>query len=603
VYEDIHQLKAAALRTTDPIEANALLLRALGQTHVAESEYLGLLQSYAQVAERRGDVRGFCTAKWYLFRSEGPAPLSRLLATLPIPVDRARSRLLLGDPSGAARDLESCNLLAAAAVMQEKAKAYPSARTLWARLSQARGAGRDAYVEGLIAFNLARTAKLCDDKKQARDAIVGSVRLLEEAADLFESIGQRERAFDCFQVLIQIGKESETFENVIEGYVNCIRILREDNLKYFALQYFDEAIASAKKAGELSAAATLAREASEYARVIGMGPASTHYAIGQAQFWYEHAQAHLARGAPAAIAENSVLAAILALGETGQFARIGHLYNELSLFPLEPARVAHYTRASARYADLTNDNLLAAPMPAHLKQDAGAPDVWHVDVVEWEQGGRASEACADILLDPRWPDLMRRRALVARLTAFAVEDRGDDATTVEQRVRLCEQLGQLQLYGVLSPLEKMFESRVPRVRAAVMSALRTLFFKRSFVTIRAGLKDSDQAVVTEASRATAELHFQHAFDPLSRIVRESPRPEVRAAALRALSRVESIDAAEFLISVLDSGAPQDRASAVFALKEAKGMKFVESARAALGTASPSLVAAIREVFAARGIQG
>jgi HEAT repeat protein len=368
------------------------------------------------------------------------------------------------------------------------------------------------------------------------------------------------------------------------------------------MQYFDEALKAAKECGELSAAATLAREASEYARAIGMLPASMHYAVGQAGLWHDLARSHLERGAPASIAENSVLSAILAFGDTGQFARVGQLYNELANYDLEPSRKAHYARAALRYQSMRDEAMTAAPLAAHLRQDTDFPDVWHVDVVEWEQQGRATEACAEILLDSRWPDLMRRRALVARLTAFRIEDRPEDALVIAGQVLLCEQLGQLQLYGVLAPLEHLFKSRVTQVRVAVLTALRTLFFKRSFVTIRAALKDSAETVVAEAARATSELHFQHAFDPLSRIVRESTNPHVRAAALRALSRVESVDAAEFLLSVLDSGAPQDRVSAAKALREAKGMRFIEVAKSALPTASPELASALREVFNARGLR-
>ena len=76
-------------------------------------------------------------------------------------------------------------------------------------------------------------------------------------------------------------------------------------------------------------------------------------------------------------------------------------------------------------------------------------------------GDRANLArrIADVLLDRRWPDLIRRKALLARLTSFAVEGRDQDATpaTTSARVRLAEQLAQLQLYAVLSPLEKLFE--------------------------------------------------------------------------------------------------------------------------------------------------
>ncbi len=100
--------------------------------------------------------------------------------------------------------------------------------------------------------------------------MVAAVHLLEEAADRYETIGQRERAFDCYQVLIAVGRESQEFEHVLEGYVNVIRILREDHLRYYALQSYEEAVSAAEKQGEVSAAATLAREMSTYARKEGL---------------------------------------------------------------------------------------------------------------------------------------------------------------------------------------------------------------------------------------------------------------------------------------------------------------------------------------------
>jgi len=353
--------------------------------------------------------------------------------------------------------------------------------------------GADAYNGALIQFNLSRCAKKCKDPRQTREAMVAAVRLLEEAADHFESIGQRERAFDCFQVLVQIGRESGQFEDVLEGFVNCIRILREDHLKYFALQYFEDALAAAKEKGELSAAATIAREASDYARALGMSAAGAHYTVVQAELWRDVARQHIARGAPAEIAENAILAAILAFGEMGQFTRVGKLYEELGGMDLEPTRKAHYVRAAARYQGVRDEPLDAAPLPSHLRQDNSFPEVWHVDLIEWEQRGSAAEACADVLTDKRWPDVVRRKAMLARLTAFAVENHPEDASpaTVAARARLAGQLAQLQLYNVLSPLEALFARPEKQVKVAVLEAMKTLFFKRSFVTVRAALKEQD----------------------------------------------------------------------------------------------------------------
>jgi hypothetical protein len=616
--DDLYQLRERArlaLQRNNLDEAANALVTAAQQTHIAEHDYVSVLRPLADVLERRGDVRSALSVHWYLASGDkgGFARAFALLDRAP-PVDRGRTFAATHEMEKAAREMEDAGLVAAAAIYREEAKDWQGARALWSRLVQVSlrpsaaddpwgGGGGDAYNAALVQFNLARCANHCGDAPQAREAIVSAVRLLEEAADHFETVGQRERAFDCFQVLVQIGRESRMFEDVLEGFVNCIRILREDHLKYFALQYFEDALLSAKDRGELSAGATLAREASEYARSLGLGAASAHYVLLQAELWKGVARQHEGRGDPPEITENALLAAVLAFGEVGQFARVGQLYEELARMELEPARRAHYARASKRYDRVKDEPLDSAPLPAYVRHDHHFPEVWHGDLIEWEQGGSAAEACADVLLNRTMPDLIRRKALLARLTAFAVESRALDASAsaVAARVRLAEQLAQLQLYSVLSPLEKLFRRPEQAVKIAVVTAMQTLFFKRSFLTVRAGLNDPDPAVVEHASRAVESLYFSHAFDPLARIVREAPEPAVRASAIRALARVDTVEAAEFLIGVLDHGAPSDRAAALAALKGSRGSHFREVAISSLQTSGPALQSALREVLRARGI--
>jgi hypothetical protein len=617
VLDDLYQLRErarVAIQRNNFDEAANILVTAAQQTHIAEHDYVSVLRPLADVLVRLGDIRSALTVEWYLAANDkgGFARALPLLARVP-PVDRARTLAAAGDMERAAREMEDAGLVAAAAIYREQAKDWQGARALWSRLTRVAqttgaladtlGGGGGAYNAALVQFNLGRCAKQCGDARQAREAFVAAVRLVEEAADHFESVGQRERAFDCFQVLVQLGRESGMFEDVLEGFVNCIRILREDHLKYFALQYFEDALLSAKEKGELSAAATLAREASEYARALGLGPASLHYILLQAELWRGVASQHLSRGDPAEIAENALLAAVLAYGEVGQFAKVGQLYAELGTMDLEPARRAHYARASKRYEGVKDEPIDAAPLPAHVRQDNHFPEVWHGDLIEWEEQGSAAEAGADVLLNRSLPDVIRRKALLARLTAFTVEARPDDATpqAVSARVRLAEQLAQLQLYAVLSPLEKLFMRTERSVKIAVLSAMQTLFFKRSFITVRAGLRDLDRGVVEQASKAVESLYFSHAFDPLARIVRESQEAPVRASAIRALARVDTVEAAEFLLGILDHGAPADRAAAVAGLRSSRGSRFLEIATSSLASSGPELRETLREVLRSRGI--
>lgn len=606
--EDLHDLRDRARRALargDLVEAAGALTLAIRQTHLSENDYVALLRSLEHVLTQRGDARSALTVAWYAgFKDD--AGLARIEALLPAvpPVDRARTYAAMGNTQRAADEMESAGLVAAAAIYREKSEDFKGARALWSRLSKTTLTGADAYNGALVAFNLARCAKICGDPKRAREAIVAAVRMLEEAADHFESVGQRERAFDCFQVLVQVGREAGSFEDVLEGFVNCIRILREDHMKYFALQYFDDALESARKKGELSAAATLAREASDYARAIGMAPTSTHYLLEQASLWCDLAKQHESRGDPPEISENALLAAILAFGQLGQFGRVGELYGELAQLDLEPARRSHYGRAGQRYRSVENEKIESAPIPAHLRQDNHFPEVWHVDLLEWEQRGSAAEACADIVLDKRWPEPIRRKALVARLTAFAVEDpKLDDGgpAVTQARVRLADELSHLQLYAVLSPLEKLFERPERAVKIAVLDALKTLFFKRSFVTVRAALRDADAAVVERAGVAVESLVFQHAFDPLSRIVRESPQPKIRANGLRALARIDTVESAEFLMGIVEHGSPADRKATVDALRDARGGHFTEVARARFREAPADAQPALRDLLRSRGV--
>ncbi|MGA7118439.1 MAG: HEAT repeat domain-containing protein, partial [Polyangiaceae bacterium] len=271
MFDDLYVLRdrarAAAVRG-DLDGAIAALWAAAKQTHVAENDYSAGLRLLEDALARRGDKRGAFNVIAYL-GSVDSAAYRRAESLLPdVPhVDRAPLLAAQGRMAEAAREMESAGQIAAAAIYREKARDWGAARALWARLVHVAEREGDVYVTALVRFNLARCARQCGDGPQARGAIVASVRLLEEAADHFEAVGRRERAFDCFQVLVQIGRESGAFEDVLEGFLNSIRILREDHLKYdFALELFDEAIAAASDCGETRAAATLARQAAQYAR-------------------------------------------------------------------------------------------------------------------------------------------------------------------------------------------------------------------------------------------------------------------------------------------------------------------------------------------------
>jgi HEAT repeat protein len=594
------------LRSENPLGALEHLVAALLHTHSREEAYARAVASSADAFAKLGRHREVLSLAWYARNTRA----QRTQIDHVPPLDRARTlaRWANDDPERAsnlhrraAAELETAGLLVRAAIEYERAGDPNLGRALWSRLALELDLARgEPYAAGLARFNLARTSRALGDERAAREATVESVHRLEEAADRFESMGQRERAFDCYHVLIAIGELTGTFEHVLEGSVNAIRILTEDNLRFHALRLYERSLALAVDAREHAAAATLAREMTAYARKHGVSRFARRGLLREAELWETVADALLERGGPTELAENALLASLLAAAEAGVYRRVGATFERLSQLDLDPARRDHYARARARYTDARDLPAELGDAPEPLGEHIAPPDVWHVDLIEWEERGSAAEACADVLLDPEAESdrVTRRAALVGRLVALEAETQSD---APRASALLANHLASIGLYTLLSPLEALYRSHEPRTRRAAINALSRYFFKRTFVTLEAALRDPDKGVVEAAEQALGRLRFEHAFDPLSRIYRTAPAEAARIAALRALARIDVAEAAELLLAALEHGSSAEQNAAVEALSDARGMKFVEAARAVYPRASQPLRRAIRRVLQSRGL--
>jgi len=593
-------------------EARQLLGAALNQTYALEEDYAPALALFGNILAQEGDARGALTCAWYLNDDRTAESLLPRVGY----ADRARTYISraarLGRADGrasklfaqAAQEFESGGLIAHAAVYRERAGQDYAARPLWSRLCQTIGHHDEAdlYAGALARFNLARTSRRAGDERDAHAATVASVHLLEEAADRYENLGQRERAFDCFQVLAAIGRDSGTIEHALEGFVNLTRILREDQLRSYALREYNEAIHFLREKGEVAAAATMSSELADYARREGLGAVANHAILEQADMWRELAAKTLARGHSAEIAENALLAAVLSYAELGQYRRAGAAYVELAHLPLEPARRTHYARASGRYEGAQDEPIDAARQANVGRQDNAFSDVWHVDLLEWEQRGSAADVCADIMIDTgTWSEVIRRRALIARLVALPVES-AQTGVPAAAWLRMVERLAPTELYMTLSPLEAMYRRPEPEVRSAVVQALGRFLYKRSFITLRRALSDPDATVRAQACESIQQLHFPHAFDPLARIYREVTDADARRAALRALAMVDSEEATELVLATLQHAGPSERDDVVRTLSKSCGPRLIRAGMESLSSATGDWSDGLRKVLQAQGVR-
>jgi len=518
----------------------------VGQTHVIDYEYDDWLRRLAEIynlLERRREA-GYVYLYLHYFdmaRESFPGDEGR--------VERARVLEVEKRWLEAAQAYEQARLPVHAAVCFERAKQPKQAAAAWERLVGDPALRDRSYELALVHFNLGMTMIRADAGSVAgKRALIDSQRRLEQVAEDFETTGERERAFDCYQILLKLGRDSGSFENLAEGYINCIRVLKDDNLKFYVLQYYEDFIKLALQRNELHAAATLYQEAADYAVRSGL-PYDRHYLGQAAQTWARCAERYATEGAPVELTENALVAGISCFSAIGNYVSVRELYERLSELPLSDKKRNRYARIALRYADAGQDSRDAPEFPEYLKQQHAYADIWFVDLLEWELGGDPHRVAASIIGDLRYPDGIRRRALVVVLTLADAALRGE-AHEPETLARVADLLGELQSYAALRPLERLYEHPEPLVRRAAVRALRFLFFKRSFALIGRALQDGDAGVREAAIDALRGLHFPHAFNPLARIQRESTDPRVQAVALESIGKIGTIEAGEFLLLVL-----------------------------------------------------
>jgi HEAT repeats len=528
------------------VEAERHYRELIGQTHVINYEYDDWLRRLGEIYRHLNRPRE--AAFVYLYLHYFDQARAQLSGEEHIGL-RARLAELDKKWTDAAHLYQQAKLPVHAAVAFERAKQFAEATSAWKALVHAPGLGQRPYEAALIHFNYGLAAVRVEATSgESRRALIESQRKLEQVADDFEQSGELERAFDCFQILLKLGKESSQFENLAEGYVNCIRVLRDDNLKFYVLQYYEDFIKLALERNELHAAATLYQEAAAFASRAGL-PYDRHYQHKSALTWMRCAERFIETGVPVQMTENALLAAASQHSAVGDYPAVRECFEKLAGLELPDRAKKRFSTIAQRYKGLAAPPVELPGLPDYLKQQHAYADIWFVDLLEWEMDGDPFAVAASIVGDLRYPNGIRRRALVVLLTLADAQARKQDAET-ETLVHVAELLGELQSYAALSPLEKLFGAQDPVIRRAAVRALRFLYFKRSFVIVRKALADGDAQVREAALVAIGGLHFPHAFNPLARIYRESNDPRVRTSALQSIGKIQTVEAGEFLVMVL-----------------------------------------------------
>jgi len=472
------------------------------------------------------------------------------------PYERALCAEAAGRFQEAAAGFRVANLPVAAAMVLERAGDGPGAVLEWrAALRHERLRGHP-YQTALVHFNLARVLRNLGDA-QALAETTTTQRLLEACADEFETRGEGDRALDCYGVLLRLGKDAGSFENVAEGTLNTIRLLASSEQRLLVLQYYDDFLEFASEAGEWHAAALLACEAADFSASLG-ARYQRHYRQRAVSLWHEAARQNLSLNGPIEVSENALVASIDVAASLGDLHMIGRLYGALAELDLPATRKARYADLAARRREATPSPPAEPPPLEHWRRQDAYPEIWLQDLVEWELAGHPGWVLARVLVQPQALVATNRAALRALLVATDEDLSLDNAS---RSAELALALGELMVYEALSPIEDLASHPAALVRAAAAAAAGRTPHRRSFGIVKRALADTDATVRREALQAVRALHFRDAFASLARLLRESVDAESRLAALDAIGRIDTLEAGLFLLDVVrqDSGATGETA--------------------------------------------
>ena len=545
--DDLYHLRERArqaLARGDLDDAGNSLVSAASQTHVAEHDYVSVLRPLAEVLVKRGDTRSALTVSgtWRPDRARRGSARRRCCTDVPS-IDRARTLAALSRHGRrGARDGERRARRGGRDLPREGRRLARRARALVApRAGHVGGRRRVQRARSCSSTSRAARSSAATCGKRARPSSPRCVSL-EEAADHFERVGQRERAFDCFQVLVQIGRESGD----VRGRARGLRQLHPDPARgppqVLRAPVLRGRARAAKEQHELSAAATLAREAADYARALGMArderrtTSSCRPSSGATSRSSTSSAARRPRSRRTRCSRRSSRSArsvtTRASGDSTTSSR---------RWSSRPRARKHYARAAKRYDGVRDEPIDTAPLP--IAPPAGQPlprrvarRPHRVGAARQRRRSVRRRAARQALAGSHPPQGDARATHRVRGRERIRRTRSQPATAA--RVRLADQLAQLQLYArALAAREALHATRAARAhrgaRRDAAALLQAQLRHGAHGPPRRGPRGRRASAKARRSRCT----FQHAFDPLSRIVRESPqRDDARRRAARARAR-------------------------------------------------------------------
>lgn len=521
----------------------------LAQTHVDEADYSDWCRELAALYARQGRPLAAARVHEYLLNVDPALELYKNKGTAR---DVGRVLRIGRRQREASLRYREAGLFAHAARASEESGDSADALSLFEQLVRQKEATHEPYLAGLAALNAGRMAAKLNQPDRTRQLLALCTRLLEEEGDRREQAGDKDGAFRCYLSLVQVGRIEKSYEPFAEGYLNCIRILKQKGDRFFTIQYYYDFIAASDELGELHSVAELHREAGEYAKRVGFIYAD-YFLTEAAQAWLKVAKQGLEKGQPPELVENALLAAVSCFNRVQDDRNVAECYTQLAGLDLSDKKKARYDELAKDLARLAKKGDEKEPPPAfpeYFRRRLPVQEIWVRDLLEQENGSDIPDAIGRLVGDHKnvW-EVQRRKAL---LISLAYDDHlaaGGDPERVPPG--LIERLGELQHPAAVRPLLAMYEQGDEATKALVVEKAAQLKQKEVFAIIDRALTSTGK-VRDAGVAALRRMTFQPGLDSLVRVFNSHEVHDVRDAALKSVAAVGTDEACEFLLDVLRS---------------------------------------------------
>ena len=543
-------------------EAAAAWRELLAQTHVDEADYSDWARAIADIYTSRN--RGLAAARIHEYLLAVP-PALQLYEQFGTPRDTGRVLRLGRRFEEASEAYRVSGLFAHAALAAEENTDPKTALLLYEQLGRSNESRGERYRAGLASLNAGRMAIELGQTERRTQLLAKATRLLEQEADLREQHGDREGAFRAYLSLVQVGKLEGSYENLAEGYLNCIRILKSKADRFFTMQYYYDFITHSEELGEMHTAAELYREAGEYARRVGFiyGDFFLSEAAGA---WLRVAEMGIDSGNPVELTENAYLAAVGCFNRIKDDARVAACYTKLTELPLSDSKIARYEELAkdlAEVARASGPRETPPAFPEYFRRRVRMPEIWKRDLVEAESGSDIPDAIGRLVGDHKnvW-EVQRRKALLISLEYDDHIVSGGDPERIPPH--LIDSIGKLGHAAAVRPLKAMYDIADEATRVLIVERGSALKQREAFQLVDDALGASGERLFEAGLAGLRRMTYPQALDSLVRLFNSHEDARVREACLRSIATIGTDEACEFLLDVMrsNSGAVAARAKSL-----------------------------------------